>query len=77
MFPTGFSLIVDTTRRLARSALPDAPVVQDADAAPMSTRARVALAAALRTLASRIGGAAERVEPWYLRTGRGDPQPSP
>lgn len=65
MFTVGSSLIVDCTRRIATSALPDAPVVGDVESAPTSARARGALAAALRSVAARAGSAAERVEPRF------------
>jgi hypothetical protein len=63
MFPAG-SIAADATRRHAMSALPDAPVVEDA-AEP--ARVRTALAAVLRGVAAATGRAAERLEPRHLR----------
>ena len=63
MFPAG-SIVVDASRRRALAALPDAPVVEDADG---PGRVRVALAALLRGVATHAGRAAERIEPLHLR----------
>lgn len=63
MFPNG-SLVVDATRRLATSALPDAPVVEDVDVTRAGVRA--ALAAALRGVAAHASSAAERIEPLHM-----------
>jgi hypothetical protein len=63
MFPAG-SIAADATRRHARSALPGAPVVEDATE---PARVRIALAAALRGVAAGAGRAAERLEPRHLR----------
>lgn len=58
MFTAG-TLAVDAARRHATSALPEAPVVEDAGATP----ARATLAAALRAVATVAGSAAERLDP--------------
>jgi hypothetical protein len=60
MFAVG-TLVVDATRRHAMSALPDAPVAEDADGMP--ARARVTLAAVLRGVAAGAGSVAERLDP--------------
>lgn len=64
--PVGFELAVDATRRLATSALPDAPQFDDRlDARPSRrVRVRLALAHALRTSAARANQAAARVQPY-------------
>lgn len=70
MYPVGFDLALDATRRHAQSALPDAPVLPDEVPRPSaSVRLRLALASALRTLATRADGAAERVEPLTTTAG--------
>lgn len=68
MYPVGFDLALEATRRNAQSALPDAPVLPDeVPRTPASVRWRLALASALRTLATRADHAAERVEPLTVR----------
>ncbi len=67
MFPVGFSF--DAARRDATSALPDAPVVEDVEPAPVLAPARTALAMALRGVAARAGSAAERIEPLHAGPG--------
>ncbi|HEX6447166.1 MAG TPA: hypothetical protein VF053_18880 [Streptosporangiales bacterium] len=64
MYPVGFHIALDATKRLAQSALPDAPVLPDeVPRASLSKRCRIALASTLRALAVRADNAAERVEP--------------
>lgn len=70
MYPLGIDHALEATRRNAQSALPDAPVLPDEVPRPSaSVRWRLALASALRTLATRADHAAERVEPVTVRAG--------
>lgn len=70
MYPVGFDIALDATRRRAQSALPDAPVLPDQIPRPAaSVRWRFALASTLRALAIRADSAAERVEPVTVTAG--------
>jgi hypothetical protein len=54
MFPIDGPLVVDATRHLAHSALPDAPVIPDQEKLPKARRSRQTLARTLRTRADRL-----------------------
>lgn len=70
MYQSGFDTGLDATRRLAQSALPDAPVLPDEVPRPaVSVRWRLALASTLRALATHADSAAERVEPTAVTAG--------
>jgi hypothetical protein len=57
-----YTIGVDATRRLAHSALPDAPVVADAER-PVATRSRRWTAARLYSVARATQHLAHRVDP--------------
>ena len=63
MYPVGFDLVLDATRRRAHSALPDAPVLDEEPTGQNARQLRLTLANALRAVATRADAAADRVQP--------------
>ena len=62
IFIAGLYTAVENTRTLARSALPDAPVIPDE---PRRTRTRVWVGAVLRSAARHAQKLADRIDPRF------------